>query len=50
MEESLSGDEQVFILEVKKVACIVEDKDREDDPAEKGFDGWCKWEETDFDK
>lgn len=50
MEESLSGDEQVYILEVKKVACIVDDKDREDDPAEKGFDGWCKWEETDFDK
>ena len=28
VEESLSGDEQVYILEVKKVACIVDDKDR----------------------
>ncbi|MGE7114684.1 hypothetical protein [Lysinibacillus sp. NPDC047702] len=49
LEEAVNGDEQVYILEVKKVAGLIEDKERTDDPAKHGFDSWVKWQDSDFD-
>ena len=49
LEDAVNGDEQVYILEVKKVAGLIEDKERTDDPAKHGFDSWVKWQDSDFD-
>lgn len=46
VEEPVTGDEQVYLLEVKKVATLVEDKERADDPAKHGFDYWVKWQDN----
>lgn len=45
-EDDVSGDENVYIFEVKKVASLVEDKEREDDPAKHGYDYWVKWQDS----
>lgn len=45
LEDDVTGDEIVYLLQVKKVAKLVEDTEREEDPKEHGYDGWVKWED-----
>ena len=44
-EDACSGDERVFLFETKKMARLVKDEDRKEDPAKHGFDFWVKWED-----
>lgn len=46
LEDHVLGTEQVYILEVKKTATLVEDTERKDDPAKRGVDFWVKWQDT----
>lgn len=39
------GSEKIFIFEIKKVASLVEDTDKKEDPKEYEYDFWLKWKE-----
>lgn len=43
--EDSSGEERVFLFETKKMARLVEDKDKNEDPAIYGYDFWVKWKD-----
>ena len=44
LEDIVTGDEQVFIFEVKKVANLVVNKNRQEEAKSKGYDNWIEWD------
>ena len=45
MDDVSEGSEQIFIFEIKKVASLVKDEDKKEDPAIYGYDFWVKWKD-----
>lgn len=43
LENDSTGEEEVYILEVKKVAKLVTDLECKEDPSKHGYDSWVKW-------
>ena len=46
LDDVVTGDEQVYIFEIKKVANLIENKERQNEAKEKGFDLWVEWKDS----
>lgn len=46
IEDVVTGDEQVYIFTVKKVANLVKDEDKQNEARERGLDFIVKWQDS----